>query len=311
AVNLLNGGAATFTVNATVAGNASGSIANTATIAAPVGISDPTPGNNSATDTDTVNLVADLAITKSDGVASVNAGGSTVYTIVATNNGPSAVTAATVTDTAPASLTFGAWTCAASAGSSCPASGSGNLAAAVNLLNGGTATFTVNATVAGNASGSIANTATIAAPVGVSDPTPGNNSATDTDTVNLVADLAITKSDGVASVNAGGSTVYTIVATNNGPSAVTAATVTDTAPASLTFGAWTCAASARSSCAGSGSGNIAAAVNLLNGGTATFTVNATVAGNASGSLANTATIAAPVGISDPTPGNSSVTDTDR
>ncbi|TMG96796.1 MAG: DUF11 domain-containing protein, partial [Betaproteobacteria bacterium] len=91
---------------------------------------------------------SDLVITKTDGVASVNAGGSTVYTIIATNNGPSAVSAATVTDTAPASLTFGAWSCAASAGSSCSASGSGNLSAAVNLVNGGTATFTVNATVA-------------------------------------------------------------------------------------------------------------------------------------------------------------------
>src|SRR5207237_751312 len=148
----------------------------------------PYPSTTTATDTNTVNPVADLSITKTDGVASVNAGGSTVYTIVATNNGPSAVSAATVTDTAPASLTFGAWTCAASAGSSCPASGSGNISAAVNLVNGGTATFTVNATVAGNASGSIANTATIAAPVGVTEPTPGNNSATDTDTVNLVAD---------------------------------------------------------------------------------------------------------------------------
>src|SRR5439155_378255 len=201
---------------------------------------------------------ADLAVTKDDGATSVNAGGSTIYTIVVTNNGPSAVIGATVTDTAPAGLTIGAWTCAASAGSSCPASGSGNIAASVNLLNGGTATFTVNATVAGNATGSIANTATIATPVGVSDPTPGNNSATDTDTVNLVANLSITKTDGVSSVNAGSSTIYTIVATNNGPSAVTAATVTDTAPAGLTIGAWTCAASAGSSCPASGSGNISA-----------------------------------------------------
>src|SRR6266550_2093186 len=309
-VNLLNGGTATFTVNATVAGGASGTIANTATIAVPVGVTDPNSVNNSATDTDTIALVADLAISKTDGVASVSAGGSTVYTIVASNSGPSAVTAATVTDTAPANLTLGAWTCVASAGSSCPASGSGNIAASVNLLNGGTATFTVNATVAGGASGTIANTATIAVPVGVTDPNPVNNSATDTDTIALVADLAISKTDGVASVSAGGSTVYTIVASNSGPSAVTAATVTDTAPANLTLGAWTCVASAGSSCPASGSGNIAASVNLLNGGTATFTVNATVAGGASGTIANTATIAVPVGVTDPNPVNNSATDTD-
>src|SRR6266550_1164601 len=237
-------------------------------------------------------------------------GGSATDTGVATSALPSAVTAATVTDTAPANLTLGAWTCAASAGSSCPASGSGNIAASVNLLNGGTATFTVNATVAGAASGTIANTATIAVPVGVTDPNPVNNSATDTDTIALVADLAISKTDGVASVSAGGSTVYTIVASNSGPSAVTAATVTDTAPANLTLGAWTCVASAGSSCPASGSGNIAASVNLLNGGSATFTVNATVAGGASGTIANTATIAVPVGVTDPNPGNNSATDTD-
>src|SRR5262249_59948506 len=82
-----------------------------------------------------------------DGVTSVNAGGSTTYTIVATNNGPSAVTGATVTDTAPAGLTIGSWTCAASAGSSCPAGGSGNISASVNLLNGGAVTLTGNASL--------------------------------------------------------------------------------------------------------------------------------------------------------------------
>ena len=318
AVNLLSGGTATFTVNATVAGNASGSIANTATIAAPVGVTDPTPANNSATDTDTVTLVADLSITKSDGVASVNAGGSTVYTLVATNNGPSAVTAATVTDTAPASLTFGAWTCAASAGSSCPASGSGNISASVNLLSGGTATFTVNATVAGNASGSIANTATIAAPVGVTDPTPANNSATDTDTITAVADLAITKSDGVASVNAGATTTYTIVVSNGGPSAANGAIFTDPAVANLTVTAVSCgSATGAAACPLPANTTVAlmqgvgiVVPTLPSAGSVTFTVNATIAGGASGTISNTANIAAPAGVTDPTPANNSATDSD-
>ncbi len=45
------------------------------------------PGNNAATDTDTIALVADLAITKTDGVASVDAGGATTYSIVVSNAG--------------------------------------------------------------------------------------------------------------------------------------------------------------------------------------------------------------------------------
>ena len=105
---------------------------------------------------------------------------------------------------------------------------------------------------------------TVTVPGGTTDPTPGNNSATDTDTVTPVADLAITKTDGVSSVNAGGTTTYTITVTNNGPSQVSGATVVDTAPAGLTIGAWTCAVtnagsggSVTTACgAASGSGNI-------------------------------------------------------
>src|SRR5207249_2039365 len=81
------------------------SLTNTATIdSSPV--SDPTPGNNSASDTDTVTKSADLAITKSDAVTSVTAGTSTTYTITLTNNGPSTVPAGVVVkDTIPANTT--------------------------------------------------------------------------------------------------------------------------------------------------------------------------------------------------------------
>ena len=48
---------------------------------------------------------------------------------------------------------------------------------------GGTATFTVNGTLSAAATGSLINTATVATPAGVSDPSPANNSATDTDTI--------------------------------------------------------------------------------------------------------------------------------
>src|SRR5665647_3090447 len=68
--------------------------AGTATVAVPAGTTESNLANNSATDTDTVNAVADLAIIKTDGVASVNAGGSTTYTITVTTNGPSSVTEA-------------------------------------------------------------------------------------------------------------------------------------------------------------------------------------------------------------------------
>jgi uncharacterized repeat protein (TIGR01451 family) len=121
---------------------------------------------------------ADLSITKTDNGASPAPGQALGYTIVARNAGPTAATGALVTDTFPASLTGVSWTCTASAGSSCAASGSGNISQTVNLIAAGTATYTVNATVAPAAMRLVANTATIAAPATVEDANLGNNSAT-------------------------------------------------------------------------------------------------------------------------------------
>ncbi|TMH23704.1 MAG: DUF11 domain-containing protein, partial [Betaproteobacteria bacterium] len=318
-VDLLNAGTATFTVNATVAGNAAGSIANTATIAAPVGVTDPTPGNNSATDTDTVNLVADLSITKTDGVTSVNAGGTTTYTIIVANAGPSAANGAVFTDPAVANLNVTGVTCgSASSGAVCPTVPNTTVAlmqgagiVIPTLPSGGSVTFTVNASIAGGATGTIANTANVAAPAGVTDPTPGNNSATDTDTVNLVADLSITKTDGVATVTPGTSTTYTIVVNNNGPSSVTGATVSDILPASVGSDTFTAVGSGGASgFTASGSGNINDTVNLPVGATITYTLVANIASSATGTLVNTATVSAPGGVTDPTPGNNSATDSD-
>ena len=99
---------------------------------APAGVTDPTPGNNSATDSDTLAASADLAITKTDGVTTATPGGSVTYTITASNAGPSNATGATVADTFPASLTC-TWTCAGAGGGTCTASGSGNINDTVNL----------------------------------------------------------------------------------------------------------------------------------------------------------------------------------
>ena len=310
-MTLLPSGTVTFTVTGTISASATGTLVNTATVAAPGGVTDPTPGNNSATDTDTLNPTADLSISKTDGVVSKVPGTSVTYTIVASNAGPSAVTAATVADTMPASLSGVTWTCVGAAGGTCPASGSGSLSASVNLAVGGSVTFTVTGTISASATGTLVNTATVAAPGGVTDPTPGNNSATDTDTLNPTADLSISKTDGVVSKVPGTSVTYTIVASNAGPSAVTAATVADTMPASLSSVTWTCLPAGGGSCAaGSGTGNIGTTVDLPVGATATFTISATVVATATGTLVNSATIAVPGGVTDPTPANNSATDTD-
>ncbi len=310
-VSLLPGGTAAFTVSATVVASAAGVIANTATIDAPPGVLELTPGDNTATDTTTVTPTADLIVTKTDGLASNSAGANETYTIVVTNVGPSTITDAQVTDAVPLSLSGVTWTCTASAGSSCTSGGSGNLDELVTLSASGTATFTVSATVdPSTPAGTLTNTATVSMPVGSVDPTPANNSATDTTTIEVHADLGIVKSDGVSSVTPGQAIQYAIVVTNDGPSNVSGATVADALPPQLIGATWTCAASIGSACPGTGSGDVNALVNLLAGGTATFTVDATIAASALGTLVNGATVAVPSGVTDTVPGNNAATDSD-
>jgi uncharacterized repeat protein (TIGR01451 family) len=310
-VTLLPGGSATFTATGAVGATATGSLANTATLGAPSGFTDPNLANNSATDTDALTPTADLAVTKTDGQPSAVPGTAVTYTVTVSNGGPSASGAASVADSFPASLTGATWTCAASAGATCPPSGAGDIAAAVTLPPGGAVTFTATGTIAATATGSLTNTATAAVPGGVTDPSAANNSATDVDALTPQADFGITKTDGQLVATPGGPITYTIVVTHGGPSASGAATVTDAFPAVITGVGWTCTASVGSSCPASGSGSINAPVTLLPGGTATFTATGTLSAAATGSLSNDAQVAAPGGVTDPVAGNNSATDTDN
>jgi len=123
---------------------------------------------------------ADLSISKTDGQATASPGQVVAYTIVASNAGPAAALGATVTDTPPPSLTNPTWTCAPAGGATCTVNGAGPISDTVDLPVGGTATYTLTGTVALNAH-SLSNTAAIATPNGVTDPSPANNSATDED----------------------------------------------------------------------------------------------------------------------------------
>lgn len=303
-VNLPVGGSAVYTAVCPIAASATGTLSNTATVSSSV--TDPTPANNSATDTDTLVPTADLGITKTDGVTTATPGGSVTYTLTASNAGPSNAPGSTVADTFPAALTCN-WTCVGAGGGTCTASGAGNINDTVNLPSGGSVTYTAICAVSAAATGSLVNTATVAAPAGVTDPTPGNNSATDTDTLAPSANLGITKTDGVTSVIAGGSSTYTIVASNAGPSNAPGSTVTDNFPIGLTC-TWTCTGAGGGTCTASGSGSISDTVNLPSAGSVTYAANCTVAVGTAGTIANTATVATAAGVTDPTPGNNSATD---
>src|SRR5262249_56490155 len=110
----------------------------------------------------------------------------------------------------------------------------------VTLRAGTHATFTVSGTVPADTTGQLTNTATVTPPVGVTDPVPGNNSATDTNPVGPQADLTISKVSSPDPYVPGAPLTYTIVVTNAGPSNVTDARVLDALPAPLAGFAWTC-----------------------------------------------------------------------
>jgi uncharacterized repeat protein (TIGR01451 family) len=176
--------------------------------------------DNSATDSGAVYVFqlpsADLSITKTDGVPTATPGGSLTYTITAANAGPSNALGATVADTFPAALTC-TWTCVGAGGGTCTANGSGNISDSVNLPAGGSVTYTASCTVSPSASGTISNTATVDAPAGVTDPTPGNNSATDEDVVLVPAQVSATKTASPGPYFVGDAIAYTIVLSNAGP----------------------------------------------------------------------------------------------
>ena len=307
-VDLSNGGTATFTVSGTVSSSATGSITNTVTVTPPSGATDPDPTDNSASDTDTLNAVADLAITKTDNDTNTRPGDLITYEIVASNAGPSAVTGAIVTDTIPAGLAGASWTCAAGVGGACPASGSGDLNETVDLAVGGSVTFTVTATVTAT-TGTITNTAQIDAPIGATDPDTLNNSATDSTQVDPIGDLSITKTDGLTSAVPGAGTTYTIVVTNSGPSAAAGVLITDNMPVALSGVTWGCSATPGSTCTSpTGLGDIAELVDVAPGGTVSFVVTALIDADATGVLTNTASITVPGGFTDSNPANNSATD---
>ena len=157
---------------------------------------------------------------------------------------------ATVTDVMPAAIATDTFTAVGSGGASgFTASSSGNISDLVDLPAGATVTYTVVANVASNATGTLANTATVAAPTGVTDSVPGNNSSTDTDTLTPQVTLFVAKDDGSATYTPGGTATYTVTITDTGVSDAADVTMADLLPPGLTLTAnVSCTANGSASC---------------------------------------------------------------
>jgi uncharacterized repeat protein (TIGR01451 family) len=312
-VTLQPGAVVTFTIAAVVGSDATGSLTTTASVTAPAGVFDAVNANDSASDTDAVDVVTDLAIVVDDGVPSVVSGTTTSYTITVTNNGPASSAAALLTDPLAPGLAKSAVNCGAAPGQCVTPPTVAELESGAFVLPlmapGATYQLQVVAQVTA-ATGSVTNIATVAPGAGSSDTNPANDVSSDIDLVTpapVVADLSVTVTDGVSSVTAGAPVTYTITVSNAGPNGVTGATVSDVFPVELGPVTWTCTGSG-GTCPPSGIGNLAASVDLPAGGFVTFTVTGTLSPAATGVLTDTASVSSAA--IDPVPENNTATDTD-
>jgi uncharacterized repeat protein (TIGR01451 family) len=319
-VNIPSGKKVTYTIVAAMTTSVPGNLVNTVTITPPIGTPDPIMSNNTATDTD-LGPSADMSVTKSDGLTYYTVGGSLSYTIRVVNNGPQAVINAPFADNMPVQITDWTWSCVPDFSSICaagPALIVGNFTDTVTIPVGQGVTYTVDASIDPLASGTLVNTASISVPPAFLDLVPGNNTATDIDAA-PTADLAITKNDGISIYTPGGTTTYTIVVSNYGPVPVVGALVEDLIPADITSWIWTCVADSGATCTTPpgdpllgvpSAADFTAHVDIPSGKKITYTVVATNDILASGSITNTVTVTAPVGVVvDPILGNNTAVDT--
>ena len=181
------------------------------------------------------------------------------YTIAVTNLGPNDATSAEVSDVLPTGIEF--VSARASQGSYDAGTGVWTLGAVPV-----TTTEILRLTGRVMAPGTVVNTATRQSSTPV-DPNAANDTGTATLTSSVVADLSVTKTPSVPAAAAGTAFTWTVAVVNNGPSTAVGASVTDSFPAPFTGVTWTCTASSGSRCASpSGTGTIAATVDLLAGG---------------------------------------------
>ena len=181
--------------------------------------------------------VVDLVASMDDGGATARWGQPFTWTVGVWNAWYDDASGALVTDNFPPGVTGVTWTCTATAGSSCPATGSGNISVPVTLLPDGRATFVATGTV-GAGTLSLVNTVTAAVPPGAIDRVPISNSATVKSAVHiepmqayLVAPCRVvdTRTSEPPALDAGGSREFAVAGKCNVPADARAVAVNATA----------------------------------------------------------------------------------
>ena len=255
---------------------------------------------------------ADLKITVNDSKTAVAAGAQNTYSINVINLGPGFVGGASITDAFPTKFTNVSYTATQLGGASgFSASGAGNINDTVVMPSGSKITYKAKGKVNPSATGTISNTASATPPAGFNDPNPGNNTATDTDSITVKADLKVTVTDGKTAAVPGTKDTYTIIVTNAGPSNIAGAVIQDHFPSTFTGVTFTATQSGGATGFTSrGSGDVSQTVAMPSGSHITYKATGTISASATSSISNTATVSVPTGVIDPNTANNIATDTD-
>jgi len=227
------------------------------------------------------NCIIDLGITITDGKQTYLPGTTNTYTVVATNKGTSDANGATVTLPFPTGIT-GTWTATYTGAGSGTTNGTGSINETINLPVGATVTYTVTAAIATTFNGDLTMPATITPPAGLTDGSPTDNSASDTDNP-INTDLKIVKTASTLTPSIGTQVTFTLLATNNGLSAATNVNVSDLLPSGFALVSATADIGTYNSTTG-----LWTIGNLANAGSANLTLITKV--NATGGFTNIATI---------------------
>ena len=187
--------------------------------------------NNSVTVDTTVELEADLQVTKSDSVDPVLEDDTVVYTVTVTNNGPSGAEGVSLIDEIPTEVTF---VSSDSDDTDEICFYEGDLDCFFGDLDPGASEVVLITVTAGPGPATATNVATVSSS-GTPDPDGSNDSVEEDTTIVSDADLSISKTDSADPVGTDSLLTYRLTATNHRPSSASGVVIQDTLPGGVTL----------------------------------------------------------------------------
>jgi uncharacterized repeat protein (TIGR01451 family) len=179
---------------------------------------------------------ADVVAVITDGVTTYTAGTTNTYTITVTNNGPNAAANVSINALIPAGIDSTTVTWTGSDGSN----GTGVLTNLIpSMTNGQVITYTLIVPIPANFPQTQNLVYDVVASSTTADPNPSNNSTSDVDTPNALANLVTVKTNGQGQYLLGSTVTYTITITNQGPSDAINVNIIDNMPSGTINGSWT------------------------------------------------------------------------